>query len=127
MKDAIATLVSERQHVTFPELERSIENFSGEVSMTFEGDSNLILWPALSETSYQALSELLLEKRIFFHPSSKISHLIEGIFPKLPEAHRRPKGGYKEPHWLPVCFCDFPFELKGSDNLNSKKPGKKIS
>gem|GEM_PF-5862460 len=38
--------------------------------------------------------------------------MIDGDYPALPRVNRPPKEGYKEPHWFPVCFCDYPHNPK---------------
>ena len=107
MKDSILALIRDRQHVTFAELGRDIPGFTGDMRMLHASDPNIVIWPWCSDEAIDAVSDLLAAKLIFFHPLSALSILIED-HPMLPRVSRPPKGGYKEMHWLPLCFCDHP-------------------
>lgn len=108
MKTTIYNLVKERQHVSFAELDR-IDGFAGELAMVHSQDANLILWHSISEDGLEALSGLLDSNKIYIHPASNLTYLVDGKMPKLPTANRPPKSGYKKPHWFPICFCDYPY------------------
>ena len=112
MKDSILALVSSRQHVTFTELGRLIDGFAGDVMMLHGQDRNIVLWPWCSDAGIDALEELLSTGRIHFHHATDMTYVIDGEYPALPRVNRPPKGGYKDHHWLPVCFCDYPYDPK---------------
>jgi len=112
MKDTILALISSRQHVSFTELTRAIDGFKGDLMMLLGHDRNIVLWPWCSNAGIDALVELLSAKRIHLHPASDFTYMIDGDYPALPRVNRPPKEGYKEPHWFPVCFCDYPHNPK---------------
>lgn len=103
MKEAIYNFIRGRQNVTFPELEKRIDGFCGEMEMSMP-EQNIILWTRVSEEGAEALKQLLDEKKIAMRPSHFLCYVHDGIMLKLPIAKRVPKNGYKKPHWLPVAF-----------------------
>jgi len=102
MKEAIYKLVADRDWVTFAELSRDIDGFRG--NWAIEAAPNVFFWTALSEEALDALDELFAEKRIVYAPAHPLSYLADGGLLRLPLAKRpNKKGGYKKPHWVPVC------------------------
>lgn len=108
MAEAILKLVQERETVTFAELCSIIPGFDGEHTFVSDQDPNVILWPGISDEASEAMQRLRSENRIFMHPASTITYIVDGAVPGLPVAKRPPAQGYKKPHWLPVCFCTYP-------------------
>jgi hypothetical protein len=105
MAEKILELVTSYKHVTFAELDRKIEGFSGgnlEIGIDNEQASNIILWQGLTEEAVDALEELRQAKKIHQIPTIMLTYLVDGKALRLPLV-KRPQH-YKEPHWAPVCF-----------------------
>jgi len=77
---------------------------AGDVSIDL-GVSNLTAWVGMSEEFFAGVGELIDARLIHFTPTSLLVYLIDGGMPNLPMAQRVPKGGYRDPHWIPVTFC----------------------
>lgn len=103
MKEAIYNFIRGWQNVTFPDLEKHIDGFRGEMEMTMP-EQNIVLWSRVSEEGAEALKQLLDEKKIAMRPSHVLCYVHDGAMIKLPIAKKVPKNGYKKPHWLPVGF-----------------------
>ena len=72
-------------------------------------DFNVLYWTNLSDELSEVVEELLREKKLFYHPSDHFKYLIDGCTLQMPIMKRMPpKGGYKRPHWLPVCLRIMP-------------------
>ena len=110
MKDEITKLVSDRQHVTFAEFSKEIKGFNGELTMALSEDPNMVLWHGISKAALQVLLDLIKDKIVYTHVASILIYLVDGRRLTLPVAVRPPKAGYKEPHWVPVCFCTYPMK-----------------
>lgn len=81
----------------------------GDHSLTIEPSLNIILWTGMSEKLVTAIIQLVHNREIHIHPGSFLAYMIDGGGLRLPLAKRAPKGGYKEPHWLPVSIRNGPF------------------
>jgi hypothetical protein len=101
MAKQILTIVTRYRHVSFAELERRVDGFSGDQGMFVE-PWNIVLWPCLSREAFDALKELQDQKLIVADPTSTLTYFIDGMVPNLPivKAKRR----YKKPHWAPVVL-----------------------
>jgi len=108
MKTAIEKLVAEREHVSFAELSRKIEGFSGELGLFRPPYDNIVLWPAISQEGVAAISSLLKEGKIYMHPCTVLIYHVDGQVPSFPIA----KGAkpYKTMRWFPVVFCTHPYK-----------------
>ena len=104
--EEMETFILERDHVTFVELARILEDKgvdpNGTFSISAGNDPNLIFWWGASEV-FADLSFSLL-KTFEISGSSLMIYMIDGGFPDLPMAKRPPKNGYKKPHWAPIVF-----------------------
>lgn len=110
---AIVAYVAAYDWVTFPELMRKLEphvpgGVRGQWAICSPQDENVILWTGMSEVFQHAIRDLLAARRLFFHPAQLLTYLIDGGLLRLPVAKRLPKGGYKAPHWVPVCLRTVP-------------------
>lgn len=124
LPDMIEYVVKRYDYVSFAELQGQlswltwdkdlhltdddIPDISGEHALVSNADENIIYWQGLSIEATDALIELLAAKRIFTHPASILSYLIDGQVPRLPIVKRFPKGGYKKLHWFPVVLRAVP-------------------
>lgn len=63
----------------------NIEGVKGEYVFTWENCPDLVLWPYLSKEAIAAVTELLVEKRIFPHPAKPLIYAYGGIMVGLPD------------------------------------------
>jgi hypothetical protein len=107
IKSVVLDLVAKRDHVSFAEFDRFLIEAGiapkGDLELTYD-DGNLVLWQRMSQDYVDAIGELIAEKALYVHPATFWTYLADGTLPGLPIAKRIPRGGYKNPHWLPVCF-----------------------
>jgi hypothetical protein len=112
LAEAAEALVRLKDYVTFVELQRLLAP-----GMTVNGDTamyagraagNLVMWAGMSDQFFDLVDGLLTAKKIFTHPASTMTYLIDGGSLRLPLAKRA--GPYKKPRWLPVCFRVVPME-----------------
>jgi len=105
MAEKILELVTAYKHVTFAELDRKIEGFSGgnlELSIENEHASNVVLWQGVTEEGIKALEELRQARKIHQVSTIILTYLTDGKALRLPLVKRLQH--YKTPHWAPVCF-----------------------
>lgn len=103
--EALIELIRERDHVSFTELERVLDERSVPTKgnqAIFIGTENVILWAGMSPEFVEAV--LGLRGRAEPEPCDMLVYLIDGRLLSLPLAKRIPKHGYKEPHWVPAVF-----------------------
>lgn len=105
MKAAILTYVGQHPHSTLVELEDNIQGFKGNDASWCSSDPNIILWHALSNVGVQAISGLFRDRQIVSEPCPLFIYIVDGRWPSLPIAKRRPKKGFKNPHWLPLALA----------------------
>lgn len=103
MKDQILKYIQKIEHVSFQELAREIDGFSGELPMPLPGYENIIVWHALSQKAGQSLIELLISEEIYAHPfKADIAFAEGGEFPSFPIA--KTLKHYTSPHWFPMTL-----------------------
>jgi hypothetical protein len=104
MKETILQLVTDRDHVSFVEMQNAIgEAARGHVAIEMPAGSNVILWCGMSQEFCDALAEL--KEQIAPVPAHFLVYLADGGFPRLPMMKGRiPKGGFKTEHWCPVVW-----------------------
>lgn len=100
MKQIILSYIKHRENVSYAELSRDIEGFTGDYEDQLK--QNLVLWSGVSLDASIALAELIKERQIFLSPASPLVYFIDGCVPGLPVAKRVQE--YKKRHWLPVTF-----------------------
>jgi len=101
MDDRIYEFITEKGGgVSFVE----IMNKFGEGDHELITDLNVVRWSGLTDETVDGIIKLLNERRILMYPTSPLVYLVDGCVPNLPIAKRPPKGGYKEPHWIPVVL-----------------------
>jgi hypothetical protein len=108
---AVVTLIYDRDHVTFAEIERRLEGLlelQGHTMLECPSASNIILWAGMSEPFAAVMQEVQASGLVTMTGTSLLVYLIDGKVWQLPIAKRLPKGGYRKPHWAPVCFRPTP-------------------
>jgi len=108
MAESIYTLVKERETVTFAEILKNIPGAKGDQDFLSDKAENVFFWMGLSEEVCDAIIELRNSDKIYMHPAHMLTYIADGAALTIPIAKHPPKGGYKKPHWLPVCFCTYP-------------------
>ena len=92
MADRILALIRrKRGGVSFVELDREIEGFTGGDNALLLSDprcSNILLWGNVTEEGCNAINELSVSKLISFKPSSLLVYLVDGKASQLPIARR---------------------------------------
>jgi hypothetical protein len=115
--DGITDYVRRNDYVTYVEIERHLKGrnvpVEGDRAICLSDDPNIILWAGMSEEFTEIMHAMMREKRIFPHPAAHLVYLIDGKTLRFPLAQRMPKGGYKKPHWAPICFRCTPYEKSG--------------
>lgn len=109
LHDAVVAYVRHQDWVSYPELTGRLSGYmETEGDFTSELRLNLVLWAGMSKAFVDLINDLLQQKRLFIHPSSLMTYLVDGGILRLPLA-KSPRP-YKKPHWVPVCFRVVPFE-----------------
>lgn len=68
-------------------------------------DENIFIWAGVSAEFCDAFDELHRADVIRFTDTSPLVYMIDGGALTLPLVKRPPKGGYRDPHWLPVALA----------------------
>lgn len=113
LANRVVEFVRVRDWVTFIELEHefaSVTDVIGHTAITAREFPNIILWPRLSHSWATLLSQLIDEKRLFYHPSSLLIYMIDGGVPRMPLAKRLRH--YSKPHWFAVSLRTVPMGTK---------------
>jgi hypothetical protein len=101
MKEEILEYIKTYDFVSFVELCKEIEGFSGEG--TFENeDLNIIFWQGVSQEGFDTMHELQEEKLIKPEWCSPMLYIIDGLVIDLPVAKSIRK--YKDKRWCPVVW-----------------------
>jgi hypothetical protein len=87
--------------------------------------NNVVYAFGLSDELSEALSNLEDMNEIVSMPCEWVIYLVDGGIPKLPMAHKIPKTGYKEPHWLPSCYYTYDHAVKQISEKYRNKPEQK--
>lgn len=112
--DAVVEYLRRHDYVTFAEIQLRLAPFlETRGAVCLEQASNLVLWADMSQELADLLQGLLRARRVFLHPASALTYLIDGGLLKLPLARRPPAGGYKEQHWLPTTLRLIPLRDRG--------------
>jgi len=114
MKNQILEFIKNLDHVSFQELSRAIDGFSGDLPLPLPGYENIIVWHGLSPEAGKALIELLVANEIFAHPmDSKFAAFAifeGGEYPACPIITTLPSAkSVKSLHWFPMTLsCNPP-------------------
>ncbi len=92
--------VCKKGSVSFAELSREVDGFSGNLSFGY--GNNIWLWFAISQEGSDAIGDLIKSDEIKLTPTQTMVYMIDGMVPTYPIAKQSRE--YKEPHWLPVVF-----------------------
>jgi hypothetical protein len=103
MADVIEEYVCKSGGVSFVELERELGNAAkGEFS--YECPVNSVWWAGMSREFCEAIRECRKRGNIQPKPVSPLIYYCDGKGLRYPVGKQPPKGGYKEPHWIPIIF-----------------------
>ena len=130
MEDQIFNFVEERDYVTFVEIQREFsEVMDVKGKYALETCKNGILWVGLSEELHSVLRNLLVSKRIYAHPASRLTYLVDGACLSLPTPKNLPKDGlhvgYEQPVWIPSCLRVCPYDPQEERVLRSIEKSRK--
>lgn len=104
IRSAIVEYVRSRDWVTFAELKNRFGKYAeGNVALESTQNPNIIFWVGMSKEFTDDIASLLGTK-LFLHPASSFTYMIDGATLDLPLVKRLPKKGYRKPHWLPACL-----------------------
>lgn len=122
LENEVVEFVRERDYVSFVELEREFETLiTTKGDYTVECCKNGVLWAGLSDEFSDMINRLLKRKRIFTHPASQLTYLIDGGCLKLPIPKNLPKDGihvgYEQPVWIPACLRVVPYDPEKEKKL----------
>lgn len=106
----VLDLIETSDWVTFAELKNRFGgHFGGNLCLELPG--NVVLWPGIKPEFCDVLDRLIKAKKIHYVPASYLTYFHDGAVPRMPIAKRPPKGGYKKPHWIPVCLRPGPYPV----------------
>ena len=99
IEEQIYNFVKSKNTVSFVEI---TEKF-GEGNEQLTVAKNMVLWAELTEDAASAITNLIKSELLVMVDGSQMTYMIHGRMLNLPIAKRRPKNGYKTPHWV-VAF-----------------------
>ena len=105
--EAVIALIHQRDHVTFVEIRNVLQPLmplDGDISLELPTLPNVLLWFNMSPQWCDVMREVQASKQVYPVSASVLTYAIDGTVWQVPLAKRPPKGGYKTPHWAPVCF-----------------------
>jgi len=103
MKDEILKYVEQYGSVSFAELQKRIEGFTGKFVMTLgPPENNVCFWFGMSKEALDAIEELMKTGKLVMTLSEYLVYFIDGCIPHVPIVRRKLK--YKKERWLPVVF-----------------------
>jgi hypothetical protein len=105
--------IRKRDYVSYVELDRVLRPHiptQGDWAATDPHYPNVVFWAGMSEEWLDVLQELLDAQLVWRDVASRLTYMIDGRTLKFPLVKRLPDGGYKQPHWAPICFR--PIETK---------------
>lgn len=106
--EALVDFVTHNGHTTFIELAEFLASrqvpTKGECALKSSG-TNVFIWLGMSTEFFDLALRLQKDDRVSIVPAHPLTYLHDGGYINLPLVRRAPANGYKDPHWLPVCFC----------------------
>lgn len=108
VETAIDLITANRAGTSIVEIKNALEArglaTEGEIAVETGNCPNLIVWAGMSQDFADVLKAVLCDKRVRPSPTSFMTYLHDGQALTFPLAQKPPKNGYREPHWVPVCF-----------------------
>ena len=104
---AVIALIHQRDYVTFVEIRDVLQPLipvAGEIALELPALPNVLLWFDMSPEWCDVMREVQASGQVYPVSASVWAYAIDGAIWQWPIAKRPPKGGYKTPHWAPVCF-----------------------
>jgi hypothetical protein len=129
LADAIAAYVAHYDWTTFAELCRRLQPYfetNGEMAMELR--PNVVLWCGVSQAFADAVVGLVRDHRVYLHPCTTLSYMVDGGILPMPLAKFPPASGYRRPHWLPVALRTVPIRTakdKGAGRVRAIEPRRK--
>lgn len=106
MKEKLLSFIKANPRTSFSEIENFFErehvDYQGGFSIE-AGGTNIIFWDGWSHEAVELVLSLVHSGEVTFEAATWFEILTFGKTFNLPIA-KRPKNGYKEPHWLPVVL-----------------------
>ncbi|GKT26747.1 hypothetical protein [Acidovorax sp. SUPP3334] len=102
LKDQIFEYVKKYRSVTYAELNQNIVGFRGNRMSLVPEIPSIVYWSGLSDEAYEAIAELLNEKRVFHNASTPQQYLRAGGGLTIPIV--KSNKITKELRWLPVVL-----------------------
>jgi len=124
LQGAVLEYVRRFDFVTFAELQQRLEPFAavrGQISISMS-NLGLVLWAGLSGPLADAILALVKAGMLCYEATDQFAYWLDGMVLDLPLPQRIPKGGYKQPRWLPVCLRpgDGQFSPTGGDRISKE-------
>lgn len=105
---AVNLITANRSGTSIVEIKNALEarglDTEGEIAVETGRCPNLFVWAGMSQDFADVLKALLCDKRVTPSPTSSLVYMCDGQALTFPVAQKPPKNGYREPHWVPVCF-----------------------
>lgn len=86
------------------ELLRLGVDIEGEMAVGPDECPNLFIWAGMSQDFADVLKAVMQDRRVKATQTSPLVYLCDGKALTFPLARKPPRQGYREPHWVPVCF-----------------------
>ena len=115
LEDAILAYVKQYDTTTFAELQlkfRSRADVDGDLALCHNVYTNIVWWNGISRAFCEAISNLVEQEKVFFHPASPWTYVFDGL--ALNMKHAKSPRHYKKPRWAPVCLRTIPTKQKKS-------------
>lgn len=104
LAEKIVAELKKMDRLSFVELWHRIPETKGDLVMIRDSDN--VAWGfGLTQAAIDALGQLLREARIYLDAVPLMIYMVDGCIPHIPIAKKVPKGGYKEPHWVPSVIA----------------------
>ena len=108
IKQAIYNYCKKNPGMTYREIEDIFTangyHWEGDGLSVSEEDGNVIFWEGWNKSAFDIISEMVRSGNLTRNPCSPLIYLIDGKMLTFPIVRKYPKGGYKNPHWLPCAF-----------------------
>lgn len=129
LEEQVVAFIEEQDWVTFVELQK---RFEGDLEVNGQHSlqccKNGVMWAGMSKEFCDLIDGLIQARRIFAHPTTSFTYIIDGGGLSLPIPKNPPKDGvhvgYEQPVWIPVCLRVRPYnpeERKAVERLHRQQ------
>ena len=106
MEKQILEVVKSLKEALFTDLEGQVEGFIGNFALCPADYGEVFYWHTLSKIACEALTNLQINKQVFFQPTHSFLYIVDNKIPAYPLATAGGlKKGYKTLHWIPIAVC----------------------